>query len=1426
MIFFLIFIFNLPVIKSATPIQNTPNLISSTSTGCVFRVAAQQDTNFVLVGVPPRGSITVEGGELIDTVWIRRHRVAKILILPTGEAREVKVQWSGAKQSYELVENTTFEDILKRYVINYETSKYWLDKPNNETTPFQAKAPGICKILVDSEGLYRINYSDIIGVTPEIATADPKTIKITYRGLELPIFVKGEDDGSFGQSDWIEFYAHPPEGDRTHLNLYTYENVYWLSIGGIKGARLVTKKATPGIGNTPTYYPFTIHFELDSVYNVFQSYPDTIAPWFWSNFNTRHDFYLRTPFPIDSGNCNVKLTVRINGGPGNLQAYLNNNLIGTINFSSVQGIAESLLVTFPQTILQDSNILTLIPNNTTICFDFIEINYLKSYDSYDGELKFTSPQPGRYKFTLSGFKSSEIRVWQVGTAIISYGQIRYDTSNSTYTFNFEDTYSDSTFYLAQDYVLNPTLLRDTSANLDNPSNTAEYIIITAPKLVDCATRYAAWKNTQGFNCKVVTTEDIYDEFNYGIPHNTAIKKFLSYAFKYWASPPSYVLLLGDASFDHRNISGFDEDIVPAISIYDKYYILIPSDNIYACVSGTDPIPDILIGRLPIKDTKEFEIVFNKLQHQIPFSEWRKNLVFSTMAQSDSPIQIINSMIQKFVPNEYEVKKCYYPFSPQSELIDAINKGTSFLTYVGHSGPREWSGGLLWNEALPGLMNPERLPFVQVLGCYNAIFDVPGQKFMAENFILVPGGAFAYWGSAGATFSDDKGLIEGPLSKAINNSPSAIGELTFEGIIRCFAHSQTAKSINQQILLGDPAAKFTLPQRLTLSIAPSSISSGDTSIITGRFSTGISGSAVITVFIDDTTEFKKIRTDVNNGNWEIKLYLPDTINTCKGKILAYAYNDTMDFIAETKLTINKTNIVISTIPSKPTSKDLVYIKAKIFDPAGIRLVKCNWGIAPPPWNRIDMELDTSGYYITKFPIPPEPPKTLVSLQVYVENNLDSSFSEPDSYKILSLPEITDLSERIKLDGERSVRFEIPIINRGEQATGLFDVRVFAVDSLEDTIWLGKVDLELLGGETKNISVPWNLKKGGVSVFIDSSDIVEESDESDNTVMLSEIHVNLFNVTPLQGTNGWVSNRNEDIICRIFPQTVQDSTVLEILSTKTGDSLKLRTDISVLKDISIVIRNSSLPPRYGTYRWCERYKQWLRVSNDTISNVRKLGIFKVMGKEDTIPPIITLNINDNTEFKIGENQMTLKIEAIISDKSGIDIIDRGIVVEHDTIPGAHDTIPSSFYTYPTEENSFYALPLNMGTTIGIGRHTFRFIAYDLHGNKTIKQINIVVKPKFEQGPYCWGNYPNPVNGDKTEFRFGFTDKPDEVTVKIYTMSGKLIQTITPATLSKDIVIPWDLRAKDGTLCGNDVYFYKVYAKQAKVKIERLMKLAILR
>lgn len=88
----------------------------------------------------------------------------------------------------------------------------------------------------------------------------------------------------------------------------------------------------------------------------------------------------------------------------------------------------------------------------------------------------------------------------------------------------------------------------------------------------------------------------------------------------------------------------------------------------------------------------------------------------------------------------------------------------------------------------------------------------------------------------------------------------------------------------------------------------------------------------------------------------------------------------------------------------------------------------------------------------------------------------------------------------------------------------------------------------------------------------------------------------------------------------------------------------------------------------------------------------------------------------------------------------------------------------------------------------------------------------------------NYPNPFR-DETSFTFRLSQNA-QVTIKIYTVSGKLIQMLTvPATAGFN-VYDWDGRDREGSPLSNGTYLYKVIARSGDQQVEQVEKMVRMR
>ena len=190
------------------------------------------------------------------------------------------------------------------------------------------------KLYVIDDGIYRINKSDFInaGINPN--SIDPRTVKLYYKGNQQPIYFKGEQDGVFNDSDYIDFYGKRNYGGLTttykesggtnvvdyitdeFYNLYSDTSVYWLGWGGSFGLRFVDYNFSSSISYPNNYYFQKVHFEKDLVYSLgerrsstdyrdFNTEKVSGESWYWKDMskgNTVSDTF-STPFCFLQHSC-------------------------------------------------------------------------------------------------------------------------------------------------------------------------------------------------------------------------------------------------------------------------------------------------------------------------------------------------------------------------------------------------------------------------------------------------------------------------------------------------------------------------------------------------------------------------------------------------------------------------------------------------------------------------------------------------------------------------------------------------------------------------------------------------------------------------------------------------------------------------------------------------------------------------------------------------------------------------------------------------------------------------------------------------------------------------------------------------------------------------------------------------------------------
>jgi hypothetical protein len=148
----------------------------------------------------------------------------------------------------------------------------------------------------------------------------------------------------------------------------------------------------------------------------------------------------------------------------------------------------------------------------------------------------------------------------------------------------------------------------------------------------------------GGRCQVrtVDVQEIYDAYSFGSVSPEAIRQYLRYAVVNWNPAPISVVLVGDGTQDPKNYEGHEQspDLIPPYLAYrvggpeeniyvDPFIRRTGCENCYGQLDGVDPLvgdepvgstarpgtsffPDIMVGRLPVKNAAELRDLIAKM----------------------------------------------------------------------------------------------------------------------------------------------------------------------------------------------------------------------------------------------------------------------------------------------------------------------------------------------------------------------------------------------------------------------------------------------------------------------------------------------------------------------------------------------------------------------------------------------------------------------------------------------------------------------------------------------------------------------------------------------------------------------------------------------------------------------------------------------
>ncbi|MEA2336164.1 MAG: hypothetical protein QOE82_171 [Thermoanaerobaculia bacterium] len=653
------------------------------------------------------------------------------------------------------------------------------------------------KIGVSADGLYRVTRTELAaaGLAP---STDLQTLRLFADGMEVPISV--DDDG-------VVFYG------RALDTASTATRIYWLVRDVGTGLRMPVSPSFAAPVSARRSFLATAE-RRDKVYLVtFLLDPSTdnfVGPLVSTDSSAPTIQTLRLQH-IDRASATATLTVELQGSsdvePGHRVAVsLNGQRVGEMTFAAITRQTSRFDV--PASLLIDGeNTIALFAENgdaDASAVVSVALTYAHTLDADDGQL--LAVVDGGAQTSITGFSSDDVRIVDITDERSPIRIAPLHAENGAVTFATSGSGQRTILAIESSKLAHASsLMKNEPSNLhDSPG--ADVVIISHPSFVAALDPLVKLRQSQGLSVLVAKIDDIYDEFNYGAKDPQAIQSFLRNA-RRWETPPRYVLLVGDASFDERQYLGLgDFDFVPTKLVMAD--LLVTSSDAWFTDFDDDGAPDIPIGRLSARVTGDVAAEVTKIvAYETSAMPPSRNIVLVSDADPSLDFHSNSVALEGSIPDGYHVVDVDAAASGAAaarQQFMAAFSDALLVNYIGHGSVEIWSRASFFASGdVADLPRSNRPPIVVAMTCLNGYFHDVYSDSLAEALQRSPNGAVAVWASSALTSPEAQLPANKVLFDALLVSPDIrLGD----AIVAAQKSSYTPDIRRTFILFGDPAMR--------------------------------------------------------------------------------------------------------------------------------------------------------------------------------------------------------------------------------------------------------------------------------------------------------------------------------------------------------------------------------------------------------------------------------------------------------------------------------------------------------------------------------------------------------------------------------------------------------------------------------------------
>lgn len=748
--------------------------------------------------------------------------------------------------------------------------------------------------------MYRVSYDALAAAGMNVSGVDDSKFQMYFRGKEVPVLLNEKTPGTFASGDYIQFYGQRNDGaldsvlyynpkDQPHkdYSIWTDTSAYFLTIGSNAGKRIKRVKNTGASANgnyfiaeeanywhenfslnTPMI-PYTLNYNNSE-------YADGMG-WMSNGFGVNANGGIPSTKTVDletgantSGSgipapqlefllYGKNVTTSTSGDDHHIQIIVGPRGGATHTFDyTFKAFAKvhDIITLNPGDIGSDYTTVTVKAVGINGATELDEVAYVKlrfprQFQYFAGATQinnfFTVSNTGNTNdFTFNSFGSGGtkyLQVYDITQGILSEEQT---VTNSAASFNLPNPgHGTADFELFDTTFINAVSV--SPVTFTKPDLTGvNYLVISSKVLAAPCKKFTDYKQSQkidsfnNFKTLTVYSEDLYDQFFYGVHSAAAIQNFLAYVYQTdSAQLPRFLLLYGKGISNDQVRKHYSSDLVPNIGFPSSDLMFM--EGVTTGFKGKEAAlrPLFALGRLAVQAESDADNYLEKLKtidSVYGKAIWLKKVIHVVGGEPADQAEMDQAMIRaaQTIEGEYTGAKVISYLSQSSDAVNkdlkaniqnSLNEGAGLFTYLGHG-----SLNVLGVDIgdFNSLNNPGKYPIMYLNGCNVGNPSYPTSSMGEQYLFGKQKGAIDWLSQSNTALAQavEKQIQVFYSNVAVNLYGSTVGETWNKTIMDLRAQQDAPgylrSGTEQVVLQGDPSVRMPYLAKPDFAIYDSSI----------------------------------------------------------------------------------------------------------------------------------------------------------------------------------------------------------------------------------------------------------------------------------------------------------------------------------------------------------------------------------------------------------------------------------------------------------------------------------------------------------------------------------------------------------------------------------------------------------------------------